>query len=632
MGPKAGALSRYRPRVLTLIVLIIVGTAIALANLSLESATIDFLKKTYLVIDRAEHPFGWPLTWYWRIGGNAPGAPQWPVSRLSAPCLIGNVAMWLAMLAGTAAAWHWPLGRYWPRFRGRPRVSTLIPLMVVAVPTVLANLSCDVLPNSWQGEYYGWPLIWNCHIPAAGVFYMSVERWHYSAVGLAGNLLVWFLILAVTGLTWEGLVRRYRPRLRWSLKTMLAAVGLAAVVCASLARARSRAEKQDALIDLLGGEKSFVYRERNFYYVERWGPKWLDVVGANRFRRSIVGAHVGAADREIEEQFKRLAQLPDIRFLDMASSFSNDSSGCPQLGRFSPAMGEALGSMRQLRMLNVECERMYGHLSTDDFHECIAAVGNLTQLVGLGMHMWEENIDDLACLDKLTKLKRLKLSVISFANREDAEEAEAEGPEAGGDEDEKRDEPRTLARLPPLPRLEALTLYEWELGDRDLERLAGFPRLTSLDLSWTSVGAAGLVKLAPLVSLEELAINEDVATAAGFEALTTLKCLKAVHVAGPADNQTDDIKVEKLERRADLAGASYDKTLLPVTLAFDDGRELVVLPGELDGISRALAALRQSHPGLVIDAAYEEFQKRGHVEPPWHGKDREHAMRAYARQ
>ena len=62
--------------------------------------------------------------------------------------------------------------------------------------------------------------------------------------------------------------------------------------------------------------------------------------------------------------------------------------------------------------------------------------------------MWEENIDDLSCLDKLTRLKRLKLSVVPFANRERWDQAAVR--EAAGNEHEKRDEPRTLARLPPL--------------------------------------------------------------------------------------------------------------------------------------------------------------------------------------
>ena len=73
-----------------------------LANLSSAGATIDFLEKTFLVTERAERPFGWPLAWYWRMGGVPPGASQWPVSRLSATRLVGNVAIWLAILVTEA--------------------------------------------------------------------------------------------------------------------------------------------------------------------------------------------------------------------------------------------------------------------------------------------------------------------------------------------------------------------------------------------------------------------------------------------------------------------------------------------------------------------------------------------------
>jgi hypothetical protein len=615
-----------RARVLTFFGLVFVGTGIALANLGSDAATIDFLKKTYLVIEKGERPFGWPLTWYWRDGGDAPGGPQWPLSRFSAPGLIGNVVIWLTMLAGTATALWWLLRRYRPRRLGRPRVSTLIPMVFVVAPIVLANLSHDGEPNSWQGEYYGWPLLWYGHIPAVGMFSaVSPERREYSAPGLFGDLLVWLLILVMTGAAWEWLVRRYRPRLRWNLKTMLAAVGFVAIVCAWFVGARSRAEKQDALIDFLGGEKSFVRSERFFYYVERWGPKWLDVVGADRFRRHIVGALVEAGDADSEQQFERLAPLPDLRFLEMSSSFSNAS-----VPHFTPAMRDALGGMRQLRMLNVSCENMYGCIPADSFHECIAAIGKLAQLERLGIHMWEENIDDLGRLDKLTNLKSLKLSVIPFEDREVAKRLERTGEE--GEEQTNREEPRTLACLPPLPRLEFLNVHEWELGNQDLDRLADFPHLKSLDLSWTTVGAEGLAKLAPLESLEELAINEDAATSAGFDALIGLKRLKAVHIWGPGDRHTAETTAEKLQRRADIAAVTLDGTLRPAVLLLDDRSELVVLPGELDGLRRSLAALRKSRPGIVIDSAYEEFEERNDVEPPWHGTDRDDDLRAFVRQ
>lgn len=144
-------------------------------------------------------------------------------------------------------------------------------------------------------------------------------------------------------------------------------------------------------------------------------------------------------------------------------------------------------------------------------------------------------------------------------------------------EGETDDWASTLAKLPRLPRLEMVDLPGRTLGDDDLDELARFLGLKSLDLSMSSVSDAGLARLAMLESLEELAIDEFMATEAGFESLVALKRLKAIHIAGPADDWT----VDRLDE-------------LPLS----------------DGIDRALAALRQSHPGIVIDARYREFKEK----------------------
>jgi len=180
----------------------------------------------------------------------------------------------------------------------------------------------------------------------------SADSWAYSTVALAGNLVVWLLILVVSGVIWEWLMRRYRPRFRWSLRTMLIGVGLAAILCAWCAAARNRADESDAVIAGIGGERRV--------YFERWGPKWLDVVGADRFRRRIVGALVwyvnDAKNHEKwnEQFFKRLARLPSLRFLDI------------HLDGFTPGMAAALSDMRQLRMLNVDGCFVHGSIRNPD--------------------------------------------------------------------------------------------------------------------------------------------------------------------------------------------------------------------------------------------------------------------------
>jgi hypothetical protein len=617
--------SLRRARLLTLIVLIVVTAAIVLANLSSEPMTIDLLTRT-LSTKNIERDYGWPVTWYWR--SRIPGtratmwASQWPVSRYSLSFLMANLAMWLVMLAATSVACEWLLRRYRPRFHWRPQVTTLFVVMIVSAPTVLANLSCDALPEQSGDASYGWPLIWYRRIVWG---YFPQMDWDFSAAALAGNLVIWLLLLAVTTLALKCLFRRNRLRLHFSLRTMLVGVALVAMVCAWCAFLRSRALEQDAVIARLGGERAV--------YFKRWGPKWLDVVGADRFRRRIVGARVDAVT-VMDGVFEQLARLPGLCFLDINPYLYNE----PFV--FTPGMAAALSEMRQLRMLNVNCTGDDLAESRAATHECLVSIGQLTQLERLRVSMWDKSSVDLMFLANLTRLKTFTLAIRPFDGPadEDSEESESDGEprvrmhldrtEKDADENESDGEPRTLAHFPVLPQLEVLDLHEWELGDHDLGRLAGFQRLKSLDLSYTSINDAGLTKLAQLESLEELAIDEYMATAAGFESLLALKRLRAVHISGPASNRTDEIKEEKLIRRAEsITGHSANaETLRPTMLALDDARELVVLSSEFDGLRRALRALRQSNPGLVIDARYREFAEKGNLEPPWTNRSRIHSF------
>jgi hypothetical protein len=221
------------------------------------------------------------------------------------------------------------------------------------------------------------------------------------------------------------------------------------------------------------------------------------------------------------------------------------------------------------------------------------------------LEICEEAGDSLNCLSGLTNLKALTLVIFPF-KADDADEAE------------NSIEAPTLKYLPVLPRLECLVLDEWEIGDESLGQLARFPRLKSLDLAPTSATDIGLAKLAPLDSLEELAIDEEIATADGFEALAALKGLKTVHIAGPAGFRVED-RDDKVRRRAEFlfGEVEQEEHLQSGALRLNDGRELLVLSAELDALHKALAALRRSHPGIVIDARYPEFRARHDVQARW---------------
>lgn len=615
VNAQAEDFSPRRARILTILVLLGVTAWIALANLSTELVTYDFLSEAMSAERPLERAYGWPFAWYWRAYTYSPSAPPpalwgrpfadflqnlrapWnprePVSRYSTLRLVANLAMWLALFAAVWACCMRLLGRCRLRFRGWPRPTTLLLVILVSVLFLLSNLSCDAFPERRLGAYgqfsYGWPWLWYRHFNFATMTAL-LRVSDYSAAALAGNVAVWLATLAASATGWQWLLRRYQPRLRWRLRTMLAAITLVAALCAWYVTAQDRARQQGAVLASIGGDDNV--------YSERFGPKWLDFFGADPLRRRIVAAvvHPGQMNDDV---FKQLARLHSLRLLDITPHLYQ------QPFEFTPSMAASLGEMRQLRALNV---------STVDFgfdhpraatRECLAAIGKLTQLKRLRLQIWEESNDDLKHLAGLTNLKMLTLEIFPHTPFGNLKEAEGE------------EESRTLARLPVLPKLEMLDLQEEEIGDEDLGRLASFPRLKSLNLSVTYISEAGLEKLAAVESLEEIAIDEIIATAAGFKALANIKRLKTVHIS--TSEGFDESDEEKLMRRAELfepdPAANEEPTL--VKLALDNGGQLAVLSFEADGLRRAIEALRQTHPGIVIDTAYGEFAKKIDLEPQW---------------
>lgn len=517
----------------------------------------------------------------------APWNPQEQTSRYSAYRFAANLVVWLALLPAAWAGCMWLLRRHRLRFPGWPRSTTVLVLILVSALFLLSNLSCDVFPEhrlgAWGQNSYGWPLVWYRHIDSptmAGVMRYS----DYSAARLAGNVVACLATLVAAAIGWQWLLRRYQPRFRWRLRTMLAVVTMAGALCAWYVTARDRARRQDAVLAAIGGDYNV--------YFERWGPKWLDLFGADPLRRRIVAAVVHAEQMN-DDFFKQLARLHSLRLLDITPGPLTPFTPYyyQQPFEFTPGMAASLGEMRQLRALSV---------STVDFgldepwaatRECLAALGKLKQLERLRLRIWEVSNEDLKHLAGLTNLKMLTLHFHLS--------------------------PFNLARLPVLPRLEVLDLEEGLTGGEDLGRLAAFPRLKSLNLSATYVSEEDLEKLAASESLEELAIDEDIATAAGFEALAKIKRLKTVHIS--TREGFDESDEEKLMRRSELfepdPAANGEPTL--VRLSLDDGGELSVLSSEVDGLRRAMNALRHTHPGIVIDAAYSEFAEKIDLEPKW---------------
>ena len=198
--------------------------------------------------------------------------------------------------------------------------------------------------------------------------------------------------------------------------------------------------------------------------------------------------------------------------------------------------------------------------------------------------------ESLAYLDGLIDLKSLTLvGCINGDLRDDALDV---------------DDPPLLGRLPTLPELEVLDLEFSAIGDRDLHHLAVLSRLKSLNLARTAVSSAGLAELASQESLEELAVydgmDEVVASTAGLQSLLAVKRLKKLHI-----------------ERSD---STYDGWSRLATLALDNDGTITVPAGEADDYLRALRALRQSKPGIVIDdGGYPHRMSGPPTEPiiPW---------------
>lgn len=84
--------------------------------------------------------------------------------------------------------------------------------------------------------------------------------------------------------------------------------------------------------------------------MERHGPKWLDWIGADRFRRHIISAHVSSgveAESEGNEKLEKilpvLGQLPRLRYLEL---WIEDN-------HLPPGMADALAKTPQLRALSI---------------------------------------------------------------------------------------------------------------------------------------------------------------------------------------------------------------------------------------------------------------------------------------
>jgi hypothetical protein len=497
----------------------------------------------------------------------------------------------------------------------RPRFLTLIVFAAVAAMLVLANMSDDVhmrrLPappakdaddsrarlrfdareasvNDWVGGSpynvsYGWPLRWRQYVVGIG-FRRAMYGELHSAGRLAANAGMWLVIVIAPVATCEWLARRYRPRLRWSLRTMLAAVGIVAACCGWFVSVRNRLKIEGPLIADIGGWIGDVW-------VERWGPDWLELVGADSLRRRVIGADLREGyDQEVEELLERLAGLPDLQYLLV------------NVDQWTPGMTAALARMRRLRTLSVEVggadtPQILRDALTDILADkpdlrtlsirlgswnvsapeqtspvFLTAICNVTQLESLRLESAAIPINSLPLLAGLANLKAITFENVAI------------------DFDDPAGAPSLLAYLPVLSRLEALRVLQSGIGDGDLHHLQNLPNLKLLHLTRTGATRSGSATLASLESLEELAIDGDMVSA---EALSNLQKLNRLH----------SLRIEGFSGRSRPGDALDPDQLAHMAYMPKDERL-----GSFD----ALTALRRSKPDLVIEgySAFDDWVDR----------------------
>ena len=487
--------------------------------------------------------------------------------------------------------------------RYRPRVLTLVFLAGIAATIVLANLSEEFsdrkldpqtprfppLPaelefdlgeplakapfSSLRNMSYGWPLVWRQYVVAYALSgFVAIGEYH-SAGRLAGNMAIWLALLAIPAGFCEWLLRRYQPRLRFSLRSMLVVVSLAAALCSWFAVARNRANAQDALFAarIAPGDK---------FWVESWGPKWFEVIGADRYCRRIVGTSFGVDGYNDEDQRKSqkmlalLKELPDLEYLSLRA------------GQLSPETSGALGELRQLKTLQIEI----GMLTPDTGRPLARALCGLRRLQVLSIHSRTFYTNDHISREKpapegvLGHLEILNLSGRTIACEDLASLAGLKSVKSltlgglFGRRGPLNDDRSLLANLPAKTHFKSLDLSGSQIFD-DLEHVATMPQLKSLSLIAANFSAAGLTQLAPLESLEELAIDDDLLSSRGCEAILKFKRLKKLHF-GFVDEELLGLSPKELRDEA---------SILPEDEAED-----------ADWL-RALADLRDARPDLAID-------------------------------
>ena len=174
MHRRFAAISRFRPRILTLIVFLVVAAMLVLANLSFDETSVGSERGWLSTI--SYRSYGWPIIWHRLVLHLRPSAMVAHYSIVgwyySAPRLAANLLLWLLLLTVSSGACEWMSRRYRPRLRWSLR--TLLVFVAMA-----AGLC------AWYAKARDWAAFQD-QIIASSQGELSAERWGPQWLDLLG--------------------------------------------------------------------------------------------------------------------------------------------------------------------------------------------------------------------------------------------------------------------------------------------------------------------------------------------------------------------------------------------------------------------------------------------------------------
>jgi len=288
--------------------------------------------------------------------------------------------------------------------------------------------------------------------------------------------------------------RRWLPRMRFRLSTMLLTIALAATL---LGWGIDHIEQRKQVRAL---ESHF---ELSFSDDERAALQYFADARCPIVMRAFHASTLG------DEDLKWVSMLPTLDYLVVDNATDDGLVNVARLKRLrsltimkSPTLSDR-GITHLGELTNLEYLHLYDGQLTD---KAMESIGRLAQLKSLDVRGTRISSDGVAYLRDLRELQALRLSQNPDVD-DRALEYIAQLPElthlsisassVNGD---------GLNFLSQMPRLEVLVLQGSSIDGSGLDQLANAESLRRLDLSFTSVGDDDIDKLATLSQLETLAV------------------------------------------------------------------------------------------------------------------------------